>query len=73
MSRRDRIDLHAGRALEELDCARNAASAEAAHAHLALSELHLARMHELSERPAPRLRLIGGRGRKRPVSAEMSG
>ena len=60
MSRRDWIDLHAGRALEELDCARHAACEAAAHAHLELSELHLARMHDLScERPAPLLRVVG--------------
>ena len=60
MSRQEQISLHAGRALEELDCARNATCDEAAHAHLALSELHLARMCELS-RPTsvpPLLRLV---------------
>jgi hypothetical protein len=62
MSRHEEISLHAGRALEELDCARNAACDAAAHAHLALSELHLGRMRELSlvrERTAPLLRLVG--------------
>jgi hypothetical protein len=56
MSRRDRIDHHANRALEELDRARAATSTEAAIAHLGLSELHLERMHELSQ-PAPRPKL----------------
>ncbi|HEX8450147.1 MAG TPA: hypothetical protein VF652_11210 [Allosphingosinicella sp.] len=49
MSRQDRISHHVGRAFEELDRARSAASPEAAIAHLALSELHLGRMKELSE------------------------
>jgi hypothetical protein len=48
MSRQDRIDLHADRALEELDRARRAANPEAAMAHLALSELHLDQMRLLS-------------------------
>jgi hypothetical protein len=51
MSRRDRIDLHAGRALEELERARDSLCEEAAFAHLALSELHLAEMRTLSEAP----------------------
>ena len=58
MSRQDRISHHVGRAFEELDRARSAASPEAAIAHLALSELHLGRMKELSEpleKPAIRL------------------
>jgi hypothetical protein len=60
MSRQDRISHHVGRAFEELDRARNAASPEAAIAHLALSELHLERMKALSE-PAqpPLLRIVG--------------
>ena len=59
MSRQDRISHHAGRALEELDRARAAASSEAAIAHLGLSELHLARMHDLSEpTPRPDVRLV---------------
>jgi hypothetical protein len=48
MSRQDRISHHVGRAIEELDRARKASSPEAAVAHLALSELHLGRMKELS-------------------------
>jgi hypothetical protein len=58
MSRQDRISHHVGRAFEELDRARSAASPEAAIAHLALSELHLERMKELSgpaEKPVLRL------------------
>ncbi|HYG47918.1 MAG TPA: hypothetical protein VD846_08240 [Allosphingosinicella sp.] len=59
MSRRDRIQHHVGRAFEELDRARSAASPEAAIAHLALSELHLDRMKELSTAPEkPVLRLV---------------
>ncbi|HLL30176.1 MAG TPA: hypothetical protein VK403_04190 [Allosphingosinicella sp.] len=58
MSRQDRIQHQVGRAFEELDRARSAASPEAAIAHLELSELHLDRMKELSapaEKPALRL------------------
>jgi hypothetical protein len=58
MSRQDRINHHVDRAFEELDRARAAASPEAAIAHLALSELHLSRMKELStpeKRPALKL------------------
>ena len=58
MSRQDRISHHVGRAFEELDRARSASSPEAAIAHLALSELHLGRMKELSapvERPVLRV------------------
>jgi hypothetical protein len=59
MSRQDRISHHVGRAFEELDRARSAASPEAAIAHLALSELHLGRMKELSEPVEnPLLRLV---------------
>jgi hypothetical protein len=60
MAKRDRIQLHADRALAELERARGAASAEAALAHLALSELHLAEMHAVSEAPpGPKLILVG--------------
>jgi hypothetical protein len=48
MSKQDPIDLHADRALEELDRARKAGCREAAMAHLALSELHLDRARSLS-------------------------
>jgi hypothetical protein len=58
MSRNDRISHHAGRALEELDRARGASSTEAAIAHLALSELHLGRMKEISEEPRITLQLV---------------
>jgi hypothetical protein len=60
MARQDRIDLHHGRALEELECARRASCPEAAIAHLALSELHLDRVRSLSgtRRPAPVLELV---------------
>ena len=63
MSRQDRIDLHAARAMEELECARGATCDAAAEAHLALSELHLRLMRKVSEEdPGPALRLVGGRG-----------
>ena len=67
MSRQDRIRHHAGRALEELDRARAALSSEAAIAHLGLSELHLAKMHDLSEPSAPRpdMRLVHSADRGR--------
>lgn len=58
MSRHDRIRHHVGRAFEELDRARSAATHEAAIAHLGLSELHLGRMKALAEEPAPTLRLV---------------
>ena len=59
MSGQDRIDHHANRALEELDRARAAESTEAALSHLALSELHLRRMRELSRPESrPRLELV---------------
>ena len=59
MSRQQRIDHHARRALDELDRARGAASLEAAEAHLALSELHLMEIRTISEEPAPpALRLV---------------
>jgi hypothetical protein len=62
MSRQDRIDLHAARAMEELECARSAACNAAAEAHLALSELHLRSMRRVSEEPSgPALRLVAGR------------
>jgi hypothetical protein len=60
MSLKERISHHAGRAFEELDRARAAASPEAAIAHLDLSELHLGRMKELSSTPRPALRLVRG-------------
>lgn len=50
---------HVGRAHEELDRARGAASTEAALAHLGLSELHLGRMKEIADSPVPALRLVG--------------
>ena len=60
MARQDRIDLHARRALEELECARGADCEVAAFAHLDLSELHLAEMRVLREAPpGPPLRLVG--------------
>jgi hypothetical protein len=58
MSREEQVQHHVGRAFEELDRARHAATPEAAMAHLGLSELHLGRMKELAapqERPALRL------------------
>jgi hypothetical protein len=58
MSRNDAMRLHADRAFQELECARRAASAEAAIAHLALSELHLGRIREIREAPPPPLRLV---------------
>ncbi|HEY5721983.1 MAG TPA: hypothetical protein VIT45_06645 [Allosphingosinicella sp.] len=62
MSRQDRIDHHAARALAELECARSAACHEAAEAHLELSELHLRRMQNVrQEAPAPALFLVSDR------------
>ena len=58
MSMQERISHHVDRAFEELDRARAAASPEAAIAHLGLSELHLGRMHELSQTPQPTLQLV---------------
>ena len=58
MSLQDRISHHADRAFEELDRAREAASPEAAIAHLDLSELHLGRMRDLSREPPPTLHLV---------------
>ena len=64
MSRQDRIDHHAARALAELECARTAACHEAAEAHLELSELHLRKMQTVREEPpGPLLTLVAGRGR----------
>jgi hypothetical protein len=60
MSIQDRISHHAGRAFEELDLARAAASPEAAIAHLGLSELHLGRAKELSSAPRPALTIVRG-------------
>ena len=62
MSKQDRIDVHAGRALDELQRAREATSMAAAEAHLELSELHLRKMRAISEEPpGPALTLVGGR------------
>ena len=58
MSIQERICHHADRAFEELDRARAATSPEAAIAHLALSELHLGRMTELSRTRPPALQLV---------------
>ena len=58
MSRKESIRHHADRAFEELDRARSASSEEAAMAHLELSELHLEKMHALSEAPTPSLRVV---------------
>ena len=58
MSRQDRIQHHAGRALEELDRARSAATFEAAVAHLGLSELHLGKMKQISDEPKTTLQLV---------------
>ena len=57
--RRPVMEQVPGMPIEELDRARSAASPEAAIAHLALSELHLGRMKELSA-PVdhPHLRLV---------------
>ena len=55
----DEIDFHAGRALEELECARTATCEAAAQAHIHLSELHLARIRALGRaRSRPALRLV---------------
>lgn len=66
MARQDDIEMHAGRALAELECARGAACEEAAFAHLALSELHLARLRIVREAPMPALRLVQG-GKAEPI------
>ncbi|HEY0112513.1 MAG TPA: hypothetical protein VGB59_05105 [Allosphingosinicella sp.] len=60
MSREDNIQHHVGRAFEELDRARSAATPEAAIAHLGLSELHLGKMKAFSDAPrtAPELKLV---------------
>ena len=58
MSRKDRIQHHAHRAMEELDLARAADTPEAAIAHLGLSELHLGEMKALSDAPVPALSLV---------------
>ena len=58
MSRKESIRHHTDRAFEELDRARKAASEEAAMAHLELSELHLEKMHALTEAPRPPLRVV---------------
>ena len=58
MSRKDSIRHHADRAFQELDRARSASSEEAAMAHLELSELHLGKMHALTEAPVPFLQLV---------------
>lgn len=61
MTKRDEIDFHAGRALEELERARRATGEAAATAHLELSELHLARIRALGQaRSRPSLRLVDG-------------
>lgn len=53
------MDLHAQRALDELERARSAVSLEAAEAHLTLSELHLREMRVIrEERAPPALRLV---------------
>ena len=62
MSKQDRIDHHAARALAELECARSAACHEAAEAHLELSELHLRRMRNVCDEPKPALKLVATRG-----------
>ena len=62
MSKQDRIDHHAARALAELECARSAACEAAAEAHLELSELHLRLMQNVREEPpGPALFLVADR------------
>lgn len=58
MSRKESIRHHTDRAFEELDRARKASSEEAAMAHLELSELHLEKMHALTEAPRPPLKAV---------------
>ena len=48
MSRRDR-DYHVERARAELDLAQDARSPEAAHAHIQLSGLHMARVRRMDD------------------------
>jgi hypothetical protein len=71
----DEIDFHAGRALEELECARRAKGEAAATAHFALSELHLARIRALGmARSRPALRLVdsGGTARETQVNQKLT-
>jgi hypothetical protein len=62
MSKQEIIELHAGRAMEELERARRAACPRAATAHLELSQLHLVQARMLgSAAPArPALSLVVG-------------
>ena len=54
------MNVHAQRALDELERARGAVSLEAAEAHLELSELHLREMRSISEEPPPPVfRVVG--------------
>jgi len=52
------MDLHAQRALDELERARKAVGLAAAESHLALAELHLTEMRSIGEEPPPDLRLV---------------
>jgi hypothetical protein len=61
MARQERLDYHARRARQELEWGRNAVGDAAAHAHFALSELHLACYREVRDEPRPALRLVVGR------------
>lgn len=56
----DEIKFHSDRAIAEIDLARKAADANAARAHLNLSQLHLRRMRELSNGARPKLSLFRG-------------
>jgi len=58
MSRQETIRHHADRAFQELERARSASSDEAAMAHLELSELHLGKMHALTEAPIASLHIV---------------
>jgi hypothetical protein len=58
MSRKEVIRHHADRAFQELERARSASTEEAAMAHLELSELHLEKMHALTEAPVAHLQLV---------------
>ena len=53
VSRQDALSYHSQRATHELDLGLSAGSASAARAHLELASMHLQRLRELTEKPAP--------------------
>ena len=58
MTRKEEIDIHSERAMEELDCALEAHCLQAARAHFGLSALHLDRMRDIQNAAEPKLRLV---------------